>query len=96
MSDFINTIKPLFPVTFSLEKFVKLNFQSNEALFTMLVKIAVYLVFGIVAGIVLGLLGLIPFLGIFCGIVGALVEIYNLAGIILTVLDFAGVFASKN
>ena len=94
MSEFINTIKPLFPATYQLEKFVKLEFKNNAELFTMLVKIAAYLVFGIVAGIVLGVVGIIlPF---FAWILGIIVEVYNIAGIVLTLLDYFKVFEPKN
>ena len=94
MLNLINTLKPLFPATYQLEKFVKLEFKNNAELFTMLVKIAVYLVFGVVAGIVLGVVGIIlPF---FAWVLGILVEVYNLAGIVLTLLDYFKVFEPKN
>lgn len=97
MKEFINTIKPLFPATYDLEKFVKLNFKSNAELFTMLVKIAAYLVFGVVAGIVLGIVGaILPILGLVWWVVGTIVEVYNIAGIVLTILDFLKVFEPKN
>ena len=97
MKDLINTIKPLFPATYNLEKFVKLDFKNNAELFTMLVKIAAYLVFGVVAGIVLGVIGaILPFLGFFWGTIGTLVGLYNLAGIVLTLLDYFKVFEPKN
>lgn len=96
MNDFIKTIKPLFPVTFDLDKFVTLDFKDNAELFTMLVKIGIYLLIGIVAGIVLGVLGfIVSFLGLVWGLIGTLVSLYDLAGIILTVLDFCKVFEPK-
>lgn len=104
--NFINSIKPLFPVTFNLEKFLKLNFKDNAELLTMLVKVGIYLAIGIIVGIVFGIAGLIigllniEFLsivvGAVLGTVSGIVGIYNLAGIILTVLDFAKVFEPKN
>ena len=96
MKEFINTIKPLFPATYELEKFVKLEFKSNAALLTMLVKIAIYLVIGVVAGVVLGIVGaILPILGIFWWVVGTVVEVYNIAGIVLTLLDYFKVFEPK-
>lgn len=91
MKEFITAIKPLFPVTFNLDKFVQLSFASNAELFTMLVQIAVYLVAGIVLGVVLGLIGLLPILGLVCGVIGSLFGLYSLAGIVLSVLKFAKV-----
>lgn len=97
MSDFINMMKPLFPATYELEKFVKLEFKSNAALLTMLVKIAIYLVIGVVAGVVLGIVGaILPILGFFWWVVGTVVEVYNIAGIVLTLLDYFKVFEPKN
>lgn len=94
MLNLINTLKPFFPATYQLEKFVKLEFKSNAELLTMLVKIAIYLVFGVVAGVVLGLIGiLLPF---FAWVLGILVEVYNIAGIVLTLLDYFKVFEPKN
>ena len=96
MKEFINTIKPLFPATYELEKFVKLDFKNNAELLTMLVKIAAYLVFGLVAGLVLGIIGaILPFLAFFWWVVGTLVEVYNIAGIVLTLLDYFKVFEPK-
>ena len=97
MKEFINTIKPLFPATYELEKFVKLDFKNNAELLTMLVKIAAYLVVGVVAGVALGIAGaILPFLGFFWWVVGTLVEVYNIAGIVLTLLDYFKVFEPKN
>lgn len=93
MKEFINALKPLFPVTYSLEKFVTLKFASNAELFTLLVKIAVYLVIGIVVSAVLAVAGiLLPFLGLVWGLIGTLVWLYQVAGIVLAVLDYLKVF----
>lgn len=91
MKEFINAIKPIFPVTFSLDKFIKLNFASNAELLTMLVQIAIYIVADIIVGVVLGLIGLIPILGLVCGVVGTIFGLYTLAGIVLSILDFCKV-----
>lgn len=97
MNDFINQIKPLFPVTYLLEKFVKLEFKSNAELFTMLVKLGVYLVVLLVSDLVLGLLGaLLGILGIIWWVLGTLITLYCVAGIVLTLLDFFKVFEPKD
>lgn len=97
MKEFINSIKPLFPATYELEKFVNLKFEKNAELFTMLVKIAIYLVFGLVAGVVLGIVGkILSILWLVWWAVGTIVEVYNIAGIVLTLLDYFKVFEPKN
>lgn len=89
MKEFINALKPLFPVTYSLEKFVALNFANNADLFTMLIKLAVYIVAGIVVSAVLAILGFVlSFLGLVWGLIGTLVWIYLVVGIVLTVIDY--------
>lgn len=96
MKEFISAIKPLFPVTFSLNKFVNLKFENNQALYTMLIQIAIYLAVGVVVGIVLGILGaIVSFLGLVWGLIGTLVSLYLLAGIVLSVLDYCKVFDDK-
>lgn len=88
MKEFINALKPIFPVTFYLDNFVKLEFKSNAELFKMLIQIGIYLVAGLILGVVLGLIGMIPILGIVCGLIGAIFGLYSLAGIVLSVLVF--------
>ncbi len=95
MNEFINTVKPLFPVTWALDKIIKLEFKSNAELFTLLVQIGIYLVLNLVSGIVLGLIGIIPFLGFLTWAVGTLITLYCVVGIVLTVLDFLKVFEPK-
>lgn len=89
MKEFLNALKPIFPVTFSLDKFVKLEFASNAELFNMLVQIVVYVVASIIFGVVIGVIwALIPFLGFVWGIVSTVAGLYVLAGIVLSVLDY--------
>ena len=77
--DFINKIKKYFPFT-ATEKDAK----------SLVIAIAIYLVVGIIAYVVIDLLSAIPLIGILFGIVGALVDIYCLVGIVLAILDFLG------
>ncbi len=85
-------IKPFFPITFDLNKYIKLNFQENAALYWMIVEIVVYLVASILVGAVLGVLGwLIGFLGFVWWIVGSVFGVYVIVGIVLSVLKFCKV-----
>ncbi len=77
--DFISKIKKYFPFT-PAKKDVK----------SLVVAVAIYLVAGIVAGTVIGIFAPVFILGVLFGIVGALVDIYCIVGITITVLDFLG------
>lgn len=93
MKELINALKPLFPVTYNLDKFVALSFASNAELFTMLAKIAIYLVVGIVVGAILGVIGaILPFLAFVWWVIGVVAELYIVVGIVLVVLDYLKIF----
>ncbi len=93
MKELINALKPLFPVTYNLDKFVSLSFASNAELFTMLAKIAIYLVIGVVVGAILGVIGaILPILAFVWWVVGVIAELYIVVGIVLVVLDYLKVF----
>lgn len=92
MNDFIKVIKPFFPATFDLDKYIKIEFKENPELYHMIVEIVVYLVASIVSGAVLGVLGwLIGFLWPIWSIAGTVSGLYVLAGIVLSVLKFCKV-----
>jgi len=81
--DFVEKLKPFFPVS---------GMATDQ---NGLVKaIIIYLVCAIVAGVILGVVSHIPFIGLIVGIVGAIVEIYVVIGICLSVLTFLN--AKKN
>ena len=81
--DFVEKLKPFFPVS---------GMATDQ---NGLVKaIIIYVVCAIIAGVILGLLSHIPFVGLIIGIVGAIVEIYVVVGICLAVLTFLN--AKKN
>ncbi len=54
----------------------------------LVTALIIYLIIGIVGGVVLGFLSKIPFLGIIFSLVGAVVGLYALVGIILSLLVF--------
>lgn len=73
-------IKQLFP----------LSFRGAE-LKDMIVSILLYIAVAAVAGILLFVIAFIPIVNIVGGIVGAIVDIYIIAGIVLAVLNFLNV-----
>ncbi len=57
----------------------------------LIVSIAVYIVCGAVAGIIIGLLAKMPIIGFIFGLVGGIVDLYCLCGIIISVLIYCKV-----
>lgn len=102
MNNFINQIKPLFPVTYNkalvdkLLSTLKIEFKDPAAWLPMVIQIALYVLADIISGPVLAICGLIlPFLGFFWGTLGTLIGIYTLCGIVLSVCDYLKVFEPK-
>lgn len=73
-----------------LKKYFPHAFKAEE-LKAFILALAVYLVIDIVCGFVIGLLAKIPLIGIVFSILGAVVGIYALIGIILSILVFVKV-----
>ena len=76
----MDALKKIFPFSFKLSD-VK----------ALVISIIIYLVIGIVAGVVIWVIAHIPIVNIIVGIVGAIVDIYCIAGIILSFLSFTKV-----
>ena len=71
-----------------VKKYFPYSFSKKKTRQDLIKAILIYLVAGFVGGLVIGLLGKIPLIGFLFGIVGTVVEIYVVAGIVLTVLDY--------
>lgn len=74
-----------------LTKLFPFSFKEKKDVAALIVNILIYLVIGIVAGALIGILATIPIIGIIIGILGGLVDLYVLVGIILSVLDYCKV-----
>lgn len=55
---------------------------------SLIINLVIYALIAFVAGIVLGVLGIIPIIGFVFGVIGWVVELYCAAGVILTILVF--------
>lgn len=73
-----------------LKKYFPWSFKANDVK-ALVIAIIIYIVIGFVGGLIIGLLGAIPFIGWLFSIVGGLLDLYTLIGIILAVLVFAKV-----
>ena len=78
----MDMLKKLWPTPFKIEK-------GNVGSFV--VQLIIFIVVCAVVGIVIGLLSAIPILGIIFWILGSLVELYSFVGVVLCILQFAGV-----
>ena len=72
-----------------LKKIFPFSFRTKENdVASLVITIILYMVAGVIAGFVIGLLGIIPLIGILFRLVGSLIELYVFAGIIITLLDY--------
>lgn len=70
-----------------IKKYFPHAFKANDVKY-LVIGLVVYALIAFVAGLVLGLLGIIPILGFIFRVIGWLVEVYCIAGIILSILVF--------
>lgn len=70
-----------------LQKFFPNAFKAHD-LTSFIVALIIYAVIGIVGGFVIGILAGIPLIGLFAGIAGALLELYTVVGVVLSILVF--------
>ena len=69
-----------------LKKFFPLSFKYVGEAANLVVGIIIYVVAGIVGGLLIGLFGGIPVLNILCPLLGALLDVYVVAGIVIEIL----------
>lgn len=74
----------------TLKKFFPTAFKSTENQ-PFIIALVIYILIDIVCGLVIGLLAKIPVVGILFSIVGAVVGLYALIGIVLSILVFVKV-----
>ena len=71
-----------------LKKVFPYSFQAKKDVAALVINILIYLAVGLVAGFLIGILAKIPVLGMIIGLVGGLVDLYVLAGVVISVLDY--------
>lgn len=72
----------------TLKKVFPFSFKEKKGLGALIVNILIYIVVGAIAGAVIGILRGIPVVGLLVGIVCTLIDIYVVAGIIISILDY--------
>ncbi len=74
----MDTLKKIFPFSFKEKKDVA----------ALVINILIHIVVGVVIYFVLNIIGKIPVVGIITGLVGALIELYLTAGVVISCLDY--------
>jgi len=74
----------------NLKKFFPFSFKSTEQT-NFIIALVIYVLVDVVCGCIIGFLSGIPVVGILFSILGAVIGLYALVGIILSVLVFAKV-----
>lgn len=75
-----------------LKKYFPTAFQSKE-LTPFIISLVILVVFGAIGGAIIGFLSQIAIVGIVFSIIGAIIELYVLVGIVLSILVFTKVIA---
>lgn len=70
----------------TLKKIFPLSFKYIGDLGKILIGILIYIIVGALGGVLIGIVGSIPIIGIFAWILGAALDIYVVAGIIIQIL----------
>ena len=78
----MNLLKTIWPTPFKIER---------KNLSSFLIQLIIFVVVCAVVGVLFGVLGAIPILGIIFWILGSLLEIYSIVGIVLCILVFLDV-----
>ena len=69
-----------------LKKLFPLSFKMTGSVANLIIGTIIYLVAEIIVGVVLGLLGAIPVVGVIVSLAGALVGLYTVGGIVVMFL----------
>ena len=69
-----------------LKKLFPLSFKMTGSVANLIIGTIIYLVAEIIVGVVLGLLGAIPVVGVIVGLIASLVGLYTTAGIVVMFL----------
>jgi len=81
----MDLLKTIWPMSFGVKPGV---------LGTLLTTILIFFLGALLGGVAIGIIGVIkiPLLGTLLGIVGAIIDVYCIVGIVLSVCKFLGVF----
>lgn len=75
----------------NLKKYFPFSFTEKKDVTAVVINVVLHIVASWIIGILLGILSLVPVVGWFTGIVGAIFEVYLFVGMVLSVLDYCKV-----
>ena len=75
----------------ALKKIFPFSFKQKDSIAALIINILLYLVVGVIIGFVVGIIALIPIIGLVGGLIGGLIDLYVLAGIVISILDYCKV-----
>ena len=75
----------------ALKKIFPLSFTEKKTIGALIINILIQLVVCAIAGVLIGIFVDLPLIGGIIGIVGGLIGLYEIIGIILSILDYAKV-----
>ena len=78
----MDLLKKIWPTTFKVKE---------HDVVSLIVQLIIFIVLVAIIGVVIGILAAIPVSGVIAGAVGGLLELYNIIGIVLCVVNFFGV-----
>lgn len=73
-----------------LKKYFPFAFKATE-LTPFIISLVIYVLIDVVCGVVIGLLAKLPIIGIIFSLLGAVIGLYALVGIVLSILVFVKV-----
>ena len=71
-----------------LKKFFPRSFSHSNTVAQVIITAIVYLIVGAIAGVAIMLLALVPVVNLIVGLLGTLVDIYCIAGIVISILVY--------
>lgn len=78
----MDTLNKIFPHAFKVKP---------QEVSSLIIAILIYIVIGILGGLAITLLSYLPIIKIICGALGALMDLYAVAGIVIAVLVYVKV-----
>lgn len=72
----------------ALKKYFPFSFTEKKDVAALVINVLVYLIAGVLIGLVIKIFSAIPVLNVIIGFVGGLVDLYVLIGVVLSFLDY--------
>ncbi len=74
-----------------IKKIFPLSFTEKKTVGALIINILIQIIVCAIAGVLIGVCAQIPVVGVIIGLVGGLIGLYEIIGILLSILDYAKV-----